>query len=454
MLKDDRLDQLAASHNVAQFVSFAPGSTPVLRHQRIAQQEQRLDGSAAAITRLLSVAGSVNVRAFRPGLTKGAPFAYGIVDTAEAVRMVGRRATEGFYTIVNETVDVHDGGVSGVALGDMVEFAPDDTPRVVEVGDVLAASRRIGFDILRTVYGFVPEIPLDVDQRVEFSIHPNRTGLRRTHTLVWEIEQVDPVQLTPTLIWPNRFSRLLGDKAFGLLVAHAHGFPVPRTTVVNRRVAPFTFGQDTGSAENWLRTSPREQVPGRFTTKLGWSDPFSLLAEEDPTGTAIVSVLSQQAVDAAYSGASLPGIMPRADDVQGVAGRGDRFMLGVQPPVELPGNVVAAVREVSARAREVLGPVRLEWAYDHGQVWILQVHLAEAAAKRNVLSPGKADQWLRFDPSAGLDVLRDLIGVAQRSGAGVLVTGAVGTTSHVGDLLRKARVPGRVVISPAGPAQH
>ena len=30
----------------------------------------------------------------------------------------------GYFTIVNETIDVHDGGVSGVRLGTIVEFAP------------------------------------------------------------------------------------------------------------------------------------------------------------------------------------------------------------------------------------------------------------------------------------------------------------------------------------------
>jgi hypothetical protein len=31
-------------------------------------------------------------------------------------------AMEGYYTIVNETIDVADGGVSGVALGNVIEF--------------------------------------------------------------------------------------------------------------------------------------------------------------------------------------------------------------------------------------------------------------------------------------------------------------------------------------------
>ena len=41
-------------------------------------------------------------------------------------------AADGYFTIVNETVDTADGGVSGVVLGDIMEFAPLDTPRGVE----------------------------------------------------------------------------------------------------------------------------------------------------------------------------------------------------------------------------------------------------------------------------------------------------------------------------------
>ena len=49
-----------------------------------------------------------------------------------------RLAGEGYLTIVNETIDIHDGGISGVALAGIVEFAPDDTPRAVEQPGVAA----------------------------------------------------------------------------------------------------------------------------------------------------------------------------------------------------------------------------------------------------------------------------------------------------------------------------
>jgi hypothetical protein len=42
-----------------------------------------------------------------------------------------------------------------------------------------------------------------------------------------------------------------------------------------------------------------------------------------------------------------------------------------------------------------------------------------------------------------LEALRELIELAARGGEGIVVTGEVGVTSHVGDLLRKAGLPAR-----------
>ena len=64
---------------------------------------------------------------------------------------------------------------------------------------------------------------------------------------MWEYETSDSAPASANLAWPNRFSRHIGDKAFGLLVADVMGLQVPKTTVLARRVAPFSFGEPTGS---------------------------------------------------------------------------------------------------------------------------------------------------------------------------------------------------------------
>jgi hypothetical protein len=457
LLKDEVLDQLAEAANVAQFISFAPGDQLIQRfcrlrglppNQSFATPEDALD----ALLRT-SESGSVNVRSFHGGDSKGGPFKYGLRTCGEALAMARKYARAGLYTIVNETIDVKDGGVSGVALGSVVEFAPGDTPRAVEKAGTAALGRTAAMRLLETVYGFAPELDFKPDERIEFSIHPLRVGARGTHTIVWEREPVAGVDVSAALVWPNHFSRFMGDKAFGLLIADTLGLPVPTTTVVARRVAPFRFGQPTGSAETWLRTCPIEPVPGKFTTRRGWSDPFALLAEEDPSGEVLASVLAQEGVAARWSGAALPS----ADGqliVEGVEGFGDEFMLGKQAPGTPPADVVRDVTALAAQAAAA-GPVRLEWAHDGERAWVLQLHQAAGVPQAGVIYPGEPSRWRSFDPGAGLDQLRRLIAEVSAAGDGIVVTGDVGITSHVGDLLRRAAIPARLAKpvrgqSPAG----
>ena len=168
--------------------------------------------------------------------------------------------------------------------GDVIEFAPDDTPRCVEKEGAASLPLAWGLSILRRVYGFEPDIVDAGKGRLEFSVHPRPRGWKKTHTLMWEYERSDNPPATANVAWPNRFSRHIGDKAFGLLVADAIGLPIPRTTVFSRRVAPFSFGIPTGSFEVWTRTCPIEQEPGRFTTVKGWTDPSNFYPSKTRAG--------------------------------------------------------------------------------------------------------------------------------------------------------------------------
>lgn len=441
-LKDDVLADLAAHHNVALFASFSPGE-PRVRHlvsRRAGAPPAELDGIVARLLRE-SREGSLNVRTFRGGESKSSPFVYGLKSVEEVVRTVRAFAAEGLFTIVNETIDVHDGGVSGVRLGGIVEFAPDTTPRGVERADVARMPIALANQLLSTVYGFPVEVPGGARERIEFSVHPQRVGHRGSHVCVWESEAVEEFEVDTVPSWPNDFSRLIGDKAFGLLIAHLLGAPVPRTTVVSRRIAPFSFGEPTATGEWWLRTAPRQQEPGRFSTRRGWVDPFQLMAEEDPDGTRISAVLAQEGVPAVYAGATLPGD-DSGDFVEGVQGDGDRFMLGEESPAALPNDVVSAVRSITRQFSALLGPVRVEWVFDGRTPWVVQLHRV-GAEPASALSPGEAQEWVTFNPADGLDVLRELVLSLSESTTGVLVVGRVGVTSHVGDLLRKARIPAR-----------
>lgn len=443
--KDQSIDELAQTANVAQFVSFAPDGRGGLtqRSCRVHGFEPNVGFLDAhqALHILLSRSPErrINLRSYAPQDPRSHEFVYGLDDAGEALANALRLAAEGLFVIANETIDIHDGGVSGVVEGDVIEFAPDDTPRCVEKAGVASFSRDFGLAILSKVYGIRPDFGDTARTRIEFSLHPLARGWKRTHVVAWERETTVETAPRPSLSWPNRFSRHIGDKVFGLLVADELGLPVPRTVCVGRRVAPFVFGRPTGSPEVWTRTCPREPEPGLFTTRKGWIDPFKLLAIEDPDGTAIVSVLRQDAVPARHSGAAIVTADGRLA-VEGKAGEGDGLMLGVDHHEPLPTAVCRDVSEAYARLEQSLGPSRFEWVHDGSRVWVVQLHLGATSSSATTLVPGTCSHWVAFEASQGLDALRGVLRDLPVDG-GLRIVGRIGLTSHLADLIRKAGRP-------------
>ncbi len=445
--KDEGLNILAETANVAQFVSF---------DEKLNQRFSRIHGfspnfnfntpeESVAVLIDQSTEKSVNIRSYRPESPESNPFIKNIRDAKTVVEHLDRLSAEGLFTIVNELIDEKDGGVSGVAVGGIIEFAPDVIPRGVDDPSVESVSlpREIGIEFLKTVYGFSPDLEYEPTLRVEFSIHPLKRGYRGAHTTVWELRNVGQTASTTSVRWPNDFSRRIGDKAFGLLAAYLFGLPVPYTTVIPRWCAPFSFGRSTKSGEVWFRTCPREPVPGFYTTTYGWTDPYKLLAAEDPEGTAIASVLSQESVDAVYSGALLSD-MDGNVIIEGVEGKGDSFMLGESKIVELPKKVETSVRKLYDNARSRLGPVRMEWVYDGTRTWVVQLHIGATATTGSVIHPGEALKFHRFNVENGLENLRKLLAKIKGTGEGIILVGNIGVSSHLGDELRKAQVPSKI----------
>lgn len=446
LIKDAVLDKVSNVANVAQFVSLAPDLRQ--RYARIHNYEpnHRFESVESAARALLesSPDNSVNVRSFTPENPKSREFIYGLVRVDDAVAAVRRLASNGLYVIVNETVNVNDGGVSGVALGEVLEVAPGDTPRCVEKEGTASFSREMGLRLLEKVYHFRPSLDFAPDLRVEFSIHPLRRGFRHDHTIIWELEQVGPTHSSAETRWPNKFSRFIGDKAFGLLIADMLDLPVPATTVFARHLPPFAFGKQTGTEETWIRTCPVVQDPGHYTTQRGWCDPFKLMNDEDPEGTRIASVLAQEGIDAAFSGS----LIVQADGevmVEGTRGYGDKFMLGQVELDVLPETTLDGVHQLYEEAAKRLGPVRMEWVHDkNGVTWVAQLHRGQTTSQGSVIHKGEAISYHRFEVSKGIDDLRKLIAEIQGRGEGVILVGHVGVTSHLGDLLRKAEIPSRI----------
>ena len=350
--------------------------------------------------------------------------------------------------ILNETVDVNDGGVSGVMQGGCLEFAPGVIPRFVEKDSkypISSLSKEIGFGILETVYGIKPNLDFPDGYRVEFSTHPKARGWRHAHTIIWEVEKIDDAQITPYYSWPNLFSVFLGDKVYGLLLAYLIGLNVPRTTVFSRnpRLGLFTFGVPTGSGELWTRTCPKVQEPGRFTTLHKWNDPFQLMETDDPEGKFLASCIVQEGVESIYSGAALTD-HDGALILEGVEGVGDQFMLGKAMTEALPNEVQVALRTEYKKAYDCLGDVRFEWAYDGVQVWILQLHVGRSISSGRTIVPGEPDMWVDFEVEKGLEALRSIVAQIHNTNYGISVIGHVGMTSHVADVLRKSGIPSKM----------
>jgi hypothetical protein len=450
-MKDEHLDQLSWTANIAQFVSFGPDLNQRFSRALGLSPNHQFNDPHSACEHLLRATPehAVNIRTFLPDRVKSSVFLYKLTSLDDIVGRLRQLASDGWYTIVNETVDVADGGVSGVCHSGIIECAPGDTPRCVEKPAVFRISQPLGVRMLETVYRFRPCLDYAPDVRVEFSIHPLKRGYLHDHTIVWELETAGGmIPAIRNVYWPNRFSTFVGDKVFGLLLAHGLGLPVPHTTVFSRSVAPFEFGIPTGSGEFWMRTSPEISDPGRFPTQRGWRDPFDLIGVLGPDGRKIASVVSQESVEATYSGA----LICRRDGtpiIEGVHGYGDMFMLGLEGRSPLPAEVTASVQALFHTASEKLGPVRLEWACDRHAAWVLQLHCGLTTTEAQVIVPGEAEDWLPFRPADGLDALRDLIGRALASGAGIVVAGDVGLTSHIGDLIRQAGIPARISASGA-----
>src|SRR5260370_14596990 len=245
--KDARLDQLAKWGNVAQFVSFGPDLEQRFSRIRGFEPNHRFSEAREALTTLLdrSPERRVNIRSFKPDDPQGHEFVYGIHSADIAVEQLARLTASGLWVIVNETVDVNDGGVSGVVHENVMEFAPGETPRVVESGRIVSVSRDLGEHLLHAVYGFIPKVPKEPELRIEFTIHPLRRRFAVEHTIIWELQEVPASHLAAIPKWPNSFSEFIGDNVFGLLLADAIGRMVPRTTVLGRNFVRFAFGTVT-----------------------------------------------------------------------------------------------------------------------------------------------------------------------------------------------------------------
>jgi len=452
LLKDTVLDNIAQEGgNIAQFVSYSPDGKKRYSRIRGSDPTRRFASVEEAIQAIRTTgAPYVNIRSFLPNKPDGNPLFMGrkerwasVVDTADVVRDLFRR---GLHVIINEEINVADGGFSGVMFGDVAEFAPMDTPRCVEKDGCAVVHRSVMAKLVRTVYERRISIPFPRGTRVEFSVHPGPVGYFRQTQIIWQVEEKQTA--APKVgypHWPNRYSEAMGDKAFGLLMAHLHGLRVPFCRVTGRVIPPFEFGEETGSQEvRMVRSCPKVQVPGHFFTHHGWLDVTAEMHKADPDGSKLASYIEQDRVDVEFAGASITGAENELI-TEGTNQDGERFMTGGVGVSPLPTRVTDAVECVWEAALPLFGPVRFEWVYDTtNTLWIVQFHAGRSLSHGREIVPGDAVRWERFDTTLGLERLRMLVQQARQFKFGIIVVGNVGITSHFGDILRRAGVPSRL----------
>lgn len=189
---------------------------------------------------------------------------------------------------------------------------------------------------------------------------------------------------------------------------------------------------------------------GKYFTGSHWTDPFVLMQSEELKGENpinIAAILSQDAVDAKYSGGAIISESEEYDIVEGVQGTGDDFMLGQAFNNALPDNVIDKVKNVIKILRtynNVIGNVSIEWVYDGNEIWIVQLNQLKNSGTGNIIVKGNPTCYKQFHVDKGLESLCDMIKSLKNENIGIELVGNVGITSHFGDLLRQSNIPSRM----------
>jgi len=465
LFKDLVLVKTAENLNVACFASFGPDGTHRYTRIRGLAPDYPFENPEAVVRKMyeMNICELVNVRTFHPDKPEGNPFFRGdqkekhgfdFKDPSEVARCVAEQFAKGLYVIINENIDPRDGGVSGVAFGDVVEFAACATPRCVDEDHEFpcaALSREMFCRLVQQVYGFELDFPYDHNHRIEFSVHPGPVGYYGDQMVFWQTQKMlgGKHLNAPPPRWPNRFSIWMGDKAYGLLIAYLMGFPVPHTYVVGRVLPMFEFGTRMHNGQGrWTRPCPAVPIPGLFTTARRAIDPFALVEREDPTDDKkILSLLSQEGVRPGYSGPAKTDTTGKLM-IEGIRGQGDRLMVGeVTPERDLPRTVTRTATELGRNLSVSFdGPVHFEWVFDDKtkEAWLIQLHVEKSETEDDVIFPGNPTSWETFAFKPGdLEQLRIFVEGLKGTGVGIKLITNVSILGHVGDIPRNAEVPTR-----------
>jgi len=158
------------------------------------------------------------------------------------------------------------------------------------------------------------------------------------------------------------------------------------------------------------------------------------------------SIIVQDEVFARFSGALLTD-RDGQPIIEGVTGFGDDFMLGRVGPSDLDSNLVNRLRHLHMTLLNYVGSVRAEWVFDGERIWVIQVQQETAVSSGQTIVPGEVESECEFDVSRGLSGLRELVDLIRGNRVGIKLIGNVGMTSHIADVLRRNRIPSRIISS-------
>lgn len=403
--------------------------------------------------------GSVNIRTWRKDREKGSEFIYGLTSVDEIVSKLNKLRSEGYEILLNETIDKDDGGISGVMLGNIVEFAPFSTPRNVENGNVCRLPIDIAIRILAYTYNLsvttfnklmnLSKISKE-GHRIEFSVHP-----KHPQYTVWEIDTLEGRQSPKFINVPQDcdFSKMIGNKTFGLLLMSAMNINVPNSEVINMYLdEKFKFGlyENKQSDYKWLRPAPKIKEPGKYDSiRSKKLDIPKRIREWDKE---ISSYIIQDDVNSEYSGSAIMRENWRVI-VEGVEGTGEDFMVGKKEVESLPKSIIDKVIRTLLELRldfEKNGIINttfsIEWGIVDRTVIIFQFNFIEDDSNEDwIVEPKNGDTtYIDYNVERGLEEFRDLTSKI-KEGQGINLIGNIGITSHFGDLLRKYRIPSRII---------
>jgi hypothetical protein len=118
-------------------------------------------------------------------------------------------------------------------------------------------------------------------------------------------------------------------------------------------------------------------------------------------------------------------------------------MLGKLGPARLPNELKRGLLDLHTVMKSKLGGIRVEWAYDGNEIWVIQLQQIQAMSTGRTIVPGECDNELLFTVKEGLPALRELITKVGRRTC-ICLVGEVGMTSHSADVPRRSRVPSRI----------